>query len=317
MSDMSTADPSREGTITDVITPLEIVALTLAEGAAHARKVLDGLAPMPLPGGNWEKRCEEAGLQMAEWARRGVTAVTAVDDRYPTKLRDLDAPPPVLWVRGDAAALGEGGVAIVGTRQPTTFGLSCADTVAEAAVEAARVVHSGLALGIDICGHRGAYLRGGRTVAWVADCVLSPSPAEHRADADKIVEAGGAIVSENPPGTERTAGRLLGRNRLIVAAADVVVVAQTKAAGGTMGAVSDALLVGRPIYCPDPGGRASAANDGLRLLLDGAAWRHINRIPQWQRRGKRLVETLVARGDEPAARPLTRDNVTEVVNLGT
>lgn len=205
-----------------------------------------------------------------------VEVIDPTDPTWPEWMTDLvelgDGNVPAhLWVVGDPAAL-QAGAATIGTRQPTRFGTSYAAAVAEAAAARGVVVHSGWAKGCDIAGHLAAVEAGGRTCVWVSEGADRPGPMEHARHIDAVIEAGGAFVSEHPPGTERSTKGLIMRNRLIVAAARRGVhVCQTSGTGGTMGAVGWAVRLGRPIYVPDPGERTHPANDGLRILAAAGA----------------------------------------------
>lgn len=206
--------------------------------------------------------------------RHKVETIDPTDRRWPTWMWDLaeiEEAPERIWIAGDPAAL-EAGVATIGTRSPTRFGVTYAESVGKAAAAAGVVVHSGWAKGCDIAGHLAAAGAGGRTCVWVSEGADQPGPDEHDRHVDAVIEAGGAFVSEHPPGTPRTTLGLIRRNRLIVAAARRGVhVCQTGGQGGTMGAVGWAVRLGRPIYVPHPGDRQHSANEGLRLLGEAAS----------------------------------------------
>jgi DNA protecting protein DprA len=148
-------------------------------------------------------------------------------------LMSVPHPPLVLFGRGDRAALTVPGVAVVGTRRMTQLGKIAAQAAVDAAVTVGAPVISGLATGVDTAAHRAALTAGLPTVAVVAGCVLAPTPAENRALVDEIVAAGGAVISENMPGTETTASLLIARNRIQVACSAVVVIAEASVKSGT------------------------------------------------------------------------------------
>jgi DNA processing protein len=208
------------------------------------------------------------------------------DDGYPPALRALADPPAILWVRGTITTT-RPGLAVVGTRHPTAWGQSMAAAVALEAVEAGFSVVSGLALGIDITAHRAAVDAGGHTIAVLGSAVDSISPKKHRADAEKIVESGGCLLSELPPGTPATARTLVARNRIQTGLSMAAVVVQCGETSGTMATARFAFKQGRPVAVPLPpetergneeyagsesllerGARPLSSRDDLRHLLD-------------------------------------------------
>lgn len=134
---------------------------------------------------------------------------------YPPLLRQIPAPPPVLFVQGDPGCLLCQQIAIVGSRNPTAAGRDSALQFAAHLTHAGLVITSGLALGIDAEAHRGALLEQGRTVAIMGTGVDRIYPARHRELAHGICEHGGALVSELPLGTSPLAENFPRRNRII------------------------------------------------------------------------------------------------------
>lgn len=128
----------------------------------------------------------------------GVRVVGLGDDDYPSLLRHIPVPPPVLWVRGTIPT--EPFLAVVGTRHPSPFGRGAARSAARAAVDEGFAVVSGLALGVDTVAHEGTIESGGVTVAVLGGDVRDPQPKANRHLADGILETGGALVSEVQPG---------------------------------------------------------------------------------------------------------------------
>lgn len=180
----------------------------------------------------------------------GVRAIGFFDSDWPDWLDNIPNAPAVLFVRGslpDGSAL-----AIVGTRAPTQFGRLVVEKVVErAAVHGVGVV-SGLALGIDAAAHEAALRLGTTTWAILGGGVDIPTPRQHANLADQILEAGGGLISEQPPGTEPNAQRLATRNRLQSAAAKAVVVAQCGIPSGTLHTARFALEQNRLLVVPRP-----------------------------------------------------------------
>lgn len=196
----------------------------------------------------------------------GVQIVGVFDQSYPSALRSIPNPPAVLWVRGNLRS--SPAVAVVGTRHPTELGRRVAYGAARIAVEVGLGVVSGLALGCDTLAHQAALDEGGYTVAILGGALLDPQPERNRPLAQRILESGGALVSEVPPWQAPLAGTLVARNRLQSGLSIGVVVAQTGRPGGALHTARFALEQGRPLIVPRPTGSnaevsASAGNLAL------------------------------------------------------
>ncbi|MEM8551539.1 MAG: DNA-processing protein DprA [Pseudomonadota bacterium] len=189
-------------------------------------------------------------------------------ERYPARLAAIHAPPPVIAVRGDIALLARSPLAIVGARKASAAGRTLAANFAEGFAEAGRAVVSGLALGIDAAAHRAA-LSGG-TVAVVAGGVDRPTPDEHKALAEEILAAGGAVVSEMPFGLVPRARDYPRRNRLIAGLCDAVVVIEAAAASGSLHTARYAADENRDVYAVPGSPLDPRAAGCLSLLRSGA-----------------------------------------------
>jgi DNA processing protein len=165
---------------------------------------------------------------------------------YPVRLRDLACPPATVWVAGE---LPRGpGVAIVGTRRPTTIGRSTAGRIAEAVAGLGATVVSGLALGIDATAHAAAVRLGTPTVAVLGGGHERLYPAAHHGLARAIACGGGAVVSEFSPDTIPTRGTFPRRNRIISGLADATVVVEAGARSGALTTAAWALEQGRGLH---------------------------------------------------------------------
>lgn len=191
---------------------------------------------------------------------KGLTTVLFGSEQYPQRLAAISAPPPVLFVKGNLPQAA--GIALIGTRQMTRIGASVASIGAKAAKELDVPVVSGLALGCDTAAHKAALEVDGLTVAVLSHGLDTTHPLENADLALSILEKGGALVSEHPPGVPPSAGRLQARNRIITGLSSVVVPCETpRGSRGTLGAIGYALsesrflLVARvrPSYRNNPG----------------------------------------------------------------
>ena len=149
------------------------------------------------------------------WMRdTGCDLIGEDDERYPPQLRQIDRPPPALFVRGNAELLWLPQIAIVGSRNATRGGLENAREFAESLARSGLVVTSGLALGVDGAAHEAALKAGGNTIAVVGTGLDQVYPSAHRDLAHDVVERG-CLVSEYLPGTPPRAGNFPARNRII------------------------------------------------------------------------------------------------------
>lgn len=204
-------------------------------------------------------------------AEEGVEPITAEESAYPRRLRSIELPPPVIFVRGDPGALdADRPVAVVGTRRPTGEGRRLAARLAGTLAAADAVIVSGLAVGIDGSAHAGALAAGGRSVAVLGSGHARLYPAVHERLAAEIVRTGGAVVAELPPDTPPTAAGFPRRNRIIAGLAEATVVVEAGARSGALITASWALEQGRAVFvCPGPIDRPQSV--GCNRLLRTAA----------------------------------------------
>jgi DNA processing protein len=203
--------------------------------------------------------------------RAGGRVVTSLDDAYPPALLTLDPRPPTLYVAGAVSAFRERGVAIVGTRRASSYGLSAAAEVADELARAGVVVISGLALGIDGAAHRAAVAAGGRTIAVLPSALDRIYPPRHRGLASEIVSSGGALVTEVPAGSALGRPDFARRNRIIAGLAEAVVVVEAPDRSGALLTAAAAVATGRELYAV-PGPIGSMASRGCnRLIADHEA----------------------------------------------
>jgi DNA processing protein len=191
------------------------------------------------------------------------------DASYPVALTTIADPPPVLWTRGDVAALSTPCVAIVGARAASPYGLSVAEHLAADLAGSGVTIVSGFARGVDAAAHRGALAGRGPTVAVLgcgADVIYPP---EHGALAREI-ERSGALVSEFVPGTPPLPQFFPQRNRIISGLSRAVVVIEAGEKSGSLITARCALEQGRDVLAV-PGNVLSGRNRGAHgLLRDGA-----------------------------------------------
>ncbi len=179
----------------------------------------------------------------------GVRIITLDDERYPSRLRLIDLPPPVLFLAGALEALDRpSAIAIVGTRRPTETGRAIAGRIADGVAALGATVVSGLALGIDGAAHAAAVRAGTPTVAVIGGGHERLYPSAHRVLARSIADRGGAVVSEFPPDMQPSRGTFPRRNRIISGLADATVVVEAGARSGALTTAAWALEQGRGLH---------------------------------------------------------------------
>ena len=247
-------------------------ALRKAEGR-DVRDVFDAEAVAQLDSGAARQRAEEE-LRKAEKA--GVRLVTWDDDHYPSLLRRVYDPPPVLWVRGTLMRE-DRAVAVVGSRGASAAGRLAAQAMGRDLAAAGLTVVSGLARGIDTAAHVGALEADGRTVAVLGSGLDRMYPAENARLAVRIAEQGGAVVSEFPLGTAPEPGHFPRRNRVIAGWSTAVVVVEADVRSGSLGTARIALDEGRDVFAvpghpsqPTAAGTNQLIRDGAPLVRDAA-----------------------------------------------
>lgn len=187
---------------------------------------------------------------------------------YPNMLEGIGDPPPTMWVRGSIPS--EPGVAIVGTRRATRYGLGLARDMGSAVAAAGWPVISGLARGVDGAAHRGCLDGAGVGVAVLGSGVDVWYPPEHKALGEGLVKAGGAVISEFAPGTRPAPWHFPARNRLISGLSAVVVVVEAAEKGGALITARLAAEQGREVFAV-PGDIHRTTSVGTNLLIrDGA-----------------------------------------------
>ena len=192
------------------------------------------------------------------------------DAAWPNSLADLgDLQPLGLWVRGDPRVLSRPAVGIVGSRDASSYGLKIArDFSFELAASGITTV-SGGALGIDAAAHRGALAADGYTVVVSACGVDRTYPKAHVDLFHEVLDSGGVICSESPPGSAPHRHRFLSRNRIIAALARATIVVEAPYRSGALSTAHHALGIGRHVGAV-PGSITSPRSQGChRLLREG------------------------------------------------
>ena len=217
------------------------------------RKLIDRLKAVDL--GLLEEQIEKSGAQF----------ITPESTNWPPSLNDLNAAPIGLVVKGDLSALSERSLAIVGTRNPTPYGIRIAGDFAAGFVDREWSIVSGGAYGIDSAAHKGALIAEGRTVAVLAAGIDVAYPAGNARLFAEIAE-NGALVSEVLPGAHAIPSRFLTRNRIIAALSQATLVVEAAFRSGSLRTARDAAELMRPVMAI-PGPISAPTSEGCHRLI--------------------------------------------------
>lgn len=228
---------------------------------------------------NLDKRSQQNLLQARreldlhkEWQRvvqAEVTVLTWDDADYPSNLREIDAPPPVLYVRGQLTAADGIAIAVVGTRRASAYGREVAHMIGTELAHHQVTVISGLALGVDAIAHKATLEAGGRTIAVLGSGVDQLYPAQNRELAQQIIKHG-AVISEYPLGTRPEAGNFPPRNRIISGMSRGVIVIEAGQQSGSLITSTFAAEQGRDVFAV-PGSILHPGSSGCnQLIREGA-----------------------------------------------
>ena len=197
--------------------------------------------------------------------RHRVRAFTWHDDEYPTRLRQIDDMPPVLYVKGELKPEDELSLAVVGTRQATPYGQEATREFVRDLAHHNVTIASGLARGIDSTAHYAALQNGGRTIAVLGNGVDIIYPAENRNMAEQIIE-NGALISDYPIGTRPARENFPRRNRIMSGMSLGCLVVEGNEKSGALITARQALDQNREVFAV-PGSVLAERSRGPNLLI--------------------------------------------------
>lgn len=217
------------------------------------------------------KSMELAADEMDRVKSLGGHLISQSDPNYPKRLLEIYDPPLVLYIKGSMEVIGQYGVAVVGTRYPTPYGVGVAERLSCDLAARGLVIISGMARGIDTAAHKGALNARGRTVAVWGTGIDVPYPKENEKLTERILENGGGILSEFPLGTFPAPQNFPIRNRIISGMSIGVLVVEAGEYSGTRITARCALEQGRDVYAV-PGNVTNKLSWGPNTLIkQGAA----------------------------------------------
>ncbi len=223
----------------------------IVENLLSARKNVD-------LGRVWE-RIQSWGIQVMTWE----------DELYPRRLKEIDQPPPVLYIRGEILDEDSWSVAIVGTRNITVYGRQVTEELAAYLAQHGITVVSGLARGVDGVAHDACLKAGGRTIAVLGSGVDRVYPPEHQHLADRIRESG-ALISDYPPGTPPDSTNFPPRNRIISGLSLATIVVEAGVTSGALITATFAAEQGRDVLAVPGNINAPQSRGTNRLIQQGA-----------------------------------------------
>ena len=177
-----------------------------------------------------------------------IELITICDKEYPDKLKYIENAPIALYILGNKSLLKEKSIAVVGSRTCTEYGKTMSQAFSYLLAKNNITIISGLALGIDTFAHEGALLAEGKTIAVIGTGIDLVYPKENIKLMHEIIDKNGLIISEYPLGTKPNKNNFPGRNRIISAISDGVLVIEAREKSGALITVNYALEQGKEVY---------------------------------------------------------------------
>jgi DNA processing protein len=240
------------------------------------------------------------------WAKiesQGIKILTWKDEAYPGRLKEIEQPPPVLYIRGNYLPDDLYAVAIVGTRRVTPYGRQITEELSSYLATNGITVISGLARGVDAIAHQTALKASGRTIGVLGSGVDKIYPPEHRQLAERMMESG-AIMSDYAPGTPPDASNFPPRNRIISGLSLAVVVIEAGETSGALITAEFAAEQGREIFAV-PGSILAPQSKGTNKLIQKGA------LPLLSVNDLMQALNLTRMGEHKAARKIIPADETE------
>jgi DNA processing protein len=200
----------------------------------------------------------------------GAEVMTAESPMYPRQLREIHAPPIVLYVWGELSERDKHAIGVIGSRRTTHYGTESAKKLSYQLAYAGLTVVSGLARGIDTAAHQGALAAKGRTIAVIGSGLTKLYPPENAALAEKIRSGNGAVVSEFSMAVEPDRQTFPMRNRIISGWSHGILVVEAGQNSGALITATQALEQGRTVYAVPGHINAPSAHGSNRLIQQGA-----------------------------------------------
>jgi DNA processing protein len=218
---------------------------------------------------NLKNASEYADNLMRESAEHNIKILSYYDQDYPLNLKEIKQSPLFIFAKGNIGLFNnQRSVACVGTRNASEFILKQVGDIVKELVDQEIVIISGLAKGIDTESHAECLANKGKTIAVLAHGLDTIYPKDNNKLAERILENGGALVSEYPIGTKGHKSHFVSRNRIISGLSDGVIVFEADEKSGTMHTARFAYTQGRKIFCPNVTIGDVKLSSGVEKLLN-------------------------------------------------
>jgi len=213
----------------------------------------------------------EAENDLSRMVKQGFYILPVDDERYPEKLRTVHNPPFLLYGRGEMLLTDMVSISVVGTRKATGLALEKAFALSFHLARSGAAVTSGLAAGIDSSAHSGALAGKGYTVAVFGCGIDRIYPSSNKELAARILDEGGTLLSEYPPGTPPVRYNFPERNRIVSALSEALVVVESPLRSGALITADFALEQGRDVFVLRTSGPSHSAGEGTESLMEEGA----------------------------------------------
>lgn len=211
---------------------------------------------------DWMQKAEE---ELYKADKEGIDIITYFDGGYPAQLKEIENPPLCLYIKGDKNVLNQLGIAIVGTRYPTAYGMNVSQMIAMELAKSGLVIISGFARGIDGYAHEAAIKAEGKTIA-VLGCGIDIDYPKENSHLRKEIIKNGAFVSEFPLGCQPYKDNFPLRNRIISALSFGVLIVEASEKSGALITARYALEQGKEVFAI-PGSIFSLQSIGTNYLI--------------------------------------------------
>lgn len=218
------------------------------------------------------KRSIDPDKALARLEKEKIEIITIFDKTFPKPLKHISHPPFLFYIRGVSDVLKENCFGVVGTRALTDYGKRVTPDITKDLVRGGFIIVSGLAAGIDTLAHKTAIESDGKTIA-VLGCGVDDRtifPQQNLKLAHKIIETGGAIISEYAPGTHGSVFTFPQRNRIVSGLSKGVLVVEADIKSGALITARAAIDQNRDLFCV-PGNIYSKTSQGTNYMIKEGA----------------------------------------------
>lgn len=195
-----------------------------------------------------EKRDYISNQEVEEAKKLNLDYITLLDEQYPNVLKNIHNPPFILFYKGDISILDRKYISVVGTREPSEYGLFMTEKIVKGLCDNGYGVVSGLAIGVDAKAHQVCLDNDMPTIAVLGNGLNKYYLKSNEKLFNDIINYGGLILTEYPPNVEATPDKFCFRNRIVASLGSGVLVTEAHPKSGTMITVKDALFIGKDVY---------------------------------------------------------------------